>query len=313
MAVPFNDARVRGGDNDPAVQDATPGCVFRFSPGVVGGTGQQYDLAQSSSPLRRLTQRIPPVWVEGAANAYLANVRLADNLVRVVLSTQVADPNDGSAQFTADLTAAAVAGWGVVAFDTDGTPAYFTLADVAAGDSAPGNPYTANINAVGRANLDTSDRSGWSLVVVDRNHPNVVWNDREFVSVRAGAGFNLGNDRMLRALTAGALHLELHSGSPPTTANRITGGGYGGAAITGPAGWQLSTDAGLRVIQNTAAAGFGTATNVWTRAVSIGLWTAPNAGGDLLWHDVILAFTARSGATPSIPPRALKIGLPNLG
>ena len=316
MAVPFDDARVRGGDNDPLVTSPTPGCVVRFRPSQVFISGQTRRLIQSSVALRRLNDRIPPVWVTGSANNFIGELQIGDNVITLTIAASPSDPNDGRGTpsipaSSRSLTAAAIAGWGVTMFDGGGNVAYFRLSDVVAAQTNPVNPYGASIDAVGRATLG-SDGAGWTVVIVDINHPNVDWDDREFISIRAGAGFNLGNDRALRALTAGPLYLVLHSGTP-NAANRLTGAGYADVAITGPAGWNLSTEGGVRVIQTIMASAFGTAGNVWTRATHLALWTGAGATGDLVWHDSILAFTARMGAMPNIPPAALKIGLPNLG
>ena len=318
MAVPFDDARVRGGDNDPLVTNPTPGCVVRFRPTGILIQGTTFTLIQSSVAARRLAERIPPVWVSGTANNYLGYLLIGDLSITLALAASAFAGNDGRTAVGGDvpssrsLTADAIAGWGVAVYDGGGNVAYFRLSDVNAAQIVPGNPYGASIDAVGRATLSNADNAGWTIVVVDINHPNVDWDDREFISIRAGAGFNLGNDRALRALTAGPLWLVLHGGSP-TTANRLTGGGYVDVPVTGPAGWNLSTEGGDRVIQTLMASAFGTASNVWTRATHLALWTGAAATGDLVWHDSILAFTARTGGMPNIPPAALKIGLPNLG
>ena len=217
-----------------------------------------------------------------------------------------------------NFTDAARDSWGLAVFNGRGQSSFATLVD-AYGARQPQTVLGATVDPMrytGQWSTITpsewSHDTGWTFVIVDRNNPNVVWSRLEFVSIRAGAGFNLGNDRMLRALTAGSLHLVLHSGTPPTAANRITGGGYADVAITGPAGWELSSQEAIRVIQNNAELTFGNATNVWTRATHLGLWTGAAATGDLLWWDTILSFTARSGNEPKIRPRDLKIGLPNV-
>lgn len=320
MAVSMYDARVRSGDRDPLVQDATPGCVFRLSPRFTGdlnaGVRAIVEASASISNGRRATQRIPPVWVQDVADAFVVylSVGVSPDASRLTIGPNAADPADGLAVNAAALTAAAVSNWGIVVFDGLGAAAYLTLSDwQAARPQSNNRNWAQGIVFTGATGLDASGRiEGWTAVIVDRSNPNVDWPRLEFVSLRAGAGFNIGNDRMLRGLTAGALHLVLHSGSPPTAANRLTGGGYVDAAITGPAGWQLVTDGGERILQNAAEISFGTATNVWTRASHIALWTGAAATGDLLWYESILNFTARVGAEPKIPVRAGRIAVPNL-
>ena len=315
MAVSMEDGRVRGGDRDPLVQDTTPGCVWRFQPRFVARTSNVVRAVQSSQPDRRSEQRIPPVWIVGPENGYVASFQLgrAAN-VHLNLSTNTADPLNG-VNPGPQVVPAAVSGWGLVLFDGQGNAAYATLADMAAADTTPGEPWGqhGNIGATAfQSIMGTTSLTGWTAVIVDRAHPNVDWANLEFVAVREGAGFNLGNDLMLRGLTAGPLYLVLHGGSPPTAANRLTGGGYQDVAITGPAGWELSAIAGERVIQNSVRLEFGTATNVWTRATHVALWTGAAATGDLLWYDVIDEFTTLVGGEPHVPIRGGRIAAPNL-
>ena len=321
MAVSMADARIIGGDQDPQVPVATPGCVLRFRPErtpITPAATRGY-LVRSSQEDMRLDQRIPPVWVQAAVDTYVT--RITTGAVagvtsgrQLALSTTAADPNDGvppgAVVAGQNLTQAAIDNWGLVAFDGRGGAIYTNLASFA--DTT--EPYTGPGPWTGLSSIVSATSRDWTVLIVDRSHPNVDWDDLEFVSVRAGAGFDLGNDRMLRALTRGTLYWTLHSGTPPTAANRITGGGYQDVAITGPAGWELSSDEADRVIQPGAEANFGMATNTWTRASHIALWTGAAATGTLRWYDSIRdgAFTPRVGARPRIPIRGLKIAFPNV-
>ena len=316
MAVPMDDGRVKGGHQDPRVSDATPGCVLRVTPRFVDDHSviTEFDLINSAAVLEQRVsrERIPPIWVEGTQDAFLTRLSVLNGITgtsKLWLDTDFQASNSG---ITAgpQLTDDAETNWGIVAFNGRGQSAYVTLADmVAAGSSS--EPYNATVAWTGAAGLGLNI-DGYTILIVDRSHPNVDWARLEFVTVRAGAETNYGNDLALRAITEGNLHLVLHTGSPPTAANRVTGGGYADAAITGPTGWELSSREGVRVIQNTAELAFGTASNVWTRATHIALWTGSAATGNLIWYDTILAFTARLNAEPKVAARAGQIGLPNV-
>ena len=320
----FADPRIVGGDQDPRIAVATPGCVARFTPrragrGLVPGSTNTFInrvVVNSASGDARHTARIPPLWIEESEDAFLAFVSANPTGPNwFALSTSSSDSNRGAAAGP-NVTADARANWGMAVFNRDGQSSFATFADAYAarqpGLTAEVDPmqYTGQWSTITPAEW-TNDQ-GWTFVIVDRTHPNVNWARLEFLSTAAGAGFTGGHDRFLLAGTLGQRYLVVHSGTPPTAANRTTGGGYRDKPMTGPTDWELSSQEAIRVIQNVNEIDFGMATNVWTRSTHLALWTGPAATGRLLWADPILQFTVRSGGEPKIAARALKIGLPNL-
>lgn len=113
-------------------------------------------------------------------------------------------------------------------------------------------------------------------------------------------------DRGFRALageavTAVDLFLELHSGAPPSNANRLTGGGINGIPV---GAWALTTVAGFRRIAQGALT-FTAALTADTTAepTHIGLWRGrPEASGVLqAYREVSPTAMTQDGASITVP------------
>ena len=107
-------------------------------------------------------------------------------------------------------------------------------------------------------------------------------------------------------LLAQTLYVALHTGTPPTDANEVSGGGYVRKEIL-TAGWTITNNAG----ENTAAISYTDPTDTWGDVLAGSLYNAAT-GGDIVWwadlttdQDEIV-----SGSTVSIAAGVVSITIP---
>ena len=126
-----------------------------------------------------------------------------------------------------------------------------------------------------------------------------------------------GLDRFLNAISGAAVgaltvYWELHSGTPPTSANRLTGGGIDGIEDVA---WDFATASGFRRRRQGAlewSAGMTADANAAIAA--IGLWSGrPESSGTLLAHRPATADMPETDDTVRMPANALYTGVNLVG
>ena len=180
VAFSFFDAAVVAGSGDPDVPDSTPGCKLVHDSRPAGAAGPI-----NGGAGRVAGQRLPPGDVEGVNDAFAAVLALrpSTNLrFRLDLSA------DGSGSAAGpQLAPAAVAAYGIVLRAHDGATAQVAVSDAVAldadepydwnwDDGDAGFPSDADWTALRSAFIV----GGGQVVIVDRTHPNVDWDNLQF-------------------------------------------------------------------------------------------------------------------------------------
>ena len=313
MAFSFFDSRVVPGWGDPAVLDATPGCISlersvfpRHAGTGGGGLGLVIIEPGTQRENRSIIARIPPSYVDGGVEAYwrrVSAIRRVPGQTQLDTSTIL---RSGTAP-SVPLAPEAIDKIGVVLLGSDGKKVSFSLSDL--NDTTV--PYISNTFVPDGA-LAYGNRVESSIIIVDKTHPNVSFQDQEFLQFRPGPDTNLGNDRFLSALVDGDYHLSLHSAAPPTAANQVVGVGYSSVPIS-LNGWTFVDGENHREARNLAPVDFGRPGNVWTTIRYVALWTAANARGTWRWYGPSLQSTPRPGQ-PNVVAAigAIRIAAPNI-
>ena len=180
VAYSFYDAAVVAGSGDPDVPDSTPGCKLAHDSRPTGAT-QPINGAAG----RVAGQRLPPGDVEGVDNAFvvLLALRPGTNL-RFRLDVSATGSGSGAGPQLAD---AADAAYGIALRAHDGAAAKIAVSDAVAldadepydwnwDDGDAGFPSDADWTALRNAFL----AGGGQVVIVDRTHPNVDWDNLQF-------------------------------------------------------------------------------------------------------------------------------------
>ena len=182
-----------GGDTDPNVSGATPGCLLTHTAGSASRRP-----VDGSSATRRPAIRIPPPYVTGAADAFWAIVAADHAAGNVGLSTSLASTDNGLA-VGPELTDTAESTLGIAMRAPDGSEISFLLSDlndpiepygrsgtqdpfnnptVLYWNSPPLSTFTgAEFIAVSQGN---SAAAGGQVVIVDTSNINVDWPNLEF-------------------------------------------------------------------------------------------------------------------------------------
>ena len=194
MPISVFDAAVVGGDTDPNVANATPGCLLSFASGDAHDTPIEGD-----DPDRRPSIRIPPSYVAGGVAAYWARVSL-DAAGKIQVRTATTNTETGGATGP-ELTDAAEADIGLAFRAPDGSTISFLLSLL----NDPTEPYERQIQnfdgsspAFSTSPVSTFSADEWrackdgfdaaaggQVVIVDTSDPNVDWDNLEFLSATA--------------------------------------------------------------------------------------------------------------------------------
>ena len=140
MPISVFDAAVVGGDTDPNVSDATPGCLLSFTSGAASNT-----VIDGPVAARRPAIRIPPSYVAGGVTAYWARVKLSGGLE---IHTSLDNAGGGSSAGP-DLTDDAESNIGVAIRAADGSTISFLLSVL----NDPTEPYRRNLDNLSGTSL----------------------------------------------------------------------------------------------------------------------------------------------------------------
>ncbi len=297
----FNDDRIIWGDRDPLVRNPTPGAVWRYK-----WPTARYDssiIRPSRGPTFQNDVRIPPHYLAGGGTSYFTFLAFYTAAVDAHFSG-VPTRTDGS---DISLSTNALDDLVFVLRAPDGDIRHFAIDGAADTDAGAGRYRWAASFA--NAFLVSLRPVGGAVYLIDRSSPNVDLNNNAFLDLRGGLAGRVGNERFLRGVVEGENYLSLHTDTPPTAANQVVGGGYSTPSISTPNEWQFILDG---VAQNFVRKSFGQATNAWTRATTVALWTGPSATGSLLWYDSILPFLARTGQDPAAAAGGVSLRTQNL-
>ena len=177
VAVSLFDAAVVGGDTDPNISDATPGCLLAYETSV----GHERPISNENAA-RRNSQRIPPSYVTGVVDAYFSLVRLEPNELTLRTSTGTTDSGGGSGP---DLVTTAEASVGIALRAADGNTIGVMLSEMM--DTT--EPYDATITSLINAGVVTQDefnacRSGFVSAGGQGRHRRHVGPERRLAEPR---------------------------------------------------------------------------------------------------------------------------------
>ena len=180
VAFSFFDSSVVAGSGDPDVPDSTPGCKLAHDSRPTGAA------TPINGPAGRVAaRRLPPGDVDGAADAFVGLLALrASTNLRVRLDVSATGSGSGAGP---QLAGAAKAAYGIAWRAHDGATAKIAVSDAVAidtdepydwnwDDGDAGFPSDADWTALRNAFAS----GGGQVVIVDRTHPNVDWDNLQF-------------------------------------------------------------------------------------------------------------------------------------